>query len=119
MHRGTNKRIAPCNAASFNLVRACTEPFRFEIRKTPLSRFSDLASLNTTGADLLAFSPALRTLNTNGLQVGIKATARAIVRMRDVITELRRLAADFATLSHDFLKPPKLKKRVSDLLVSV
>ena len=119
MHRGLNKRIAPCNAASLNLVRAYTEPFRFEIRKTPLSRFSDLAGLDATGADLLAFRPALRTLDANRLQIWIKASARAIVRMRDVITELGRLAADFATLSHDFLKPPKLKKRVSDSLVSV
>jgi hypothetical protein len=69
-------------------------------------RFSDLASLDTTGANLHSFSPALRTLDANGLQVGIKATARAIVRVRNVIAELRRLAADVASFSHDFLEPP-------------
>jgi hypothetical protein len=76
-----------------------------------LGSFRDFARLDTTGADLHANCSALRALRTNGLQVWIEATARAIVRMRNIITELRRLAADFATFSHNFIPPGNEKAR--------
>ena len=41
--------------------------------------FGDLACFDATGADLHPLNSALRTLDANGLQVGIEATARAIV----------------------------------------
>jgi hypothetical protein len=44
----------------------------------------------------------LRTLNTDGLQIWVKAAAGAIIRMRNIITELRAFAADFASFSHDY-----------------
>jgi hypothetical protein len=65
-----------------------------------LSRLGDFACLDTTGANLQALNAALRALHAYGLQVGIKATPRAIVRVRDIITELRAFAADFASFSH-------------------
>jgi hypothetical protein len=69
----------------------------------PSSGFGDFACFDTTGTDLHANCSPLRALDANGLQVRIKATARAIIRMRNIITELGRLAADFATFSHYFL----------------
>jgi hypothetical protein len=76
-----------------------------------LGSFRDFARLDATGADLHANGSALRALNTNGLQVRIEATARAIVSMRNIIAELRRLAADFATFSHNLIPPGSEKAR--------
>jgi hypothetical protein len=70
-----------------------------------LGRFRDFACFDTTGADLHANRSALRALDAYGLQVRIEATARAIVRMRNIIAELGRLAADFATFSHNLIPP--------------
>jgi hypothetical protein len=42
-------------------------------------RFRDFARLDATGANLLALNTALRALNADGLQIRIKAAARAIV----------------------------------------
>lgn len=67
-----------------------------------LGSFGDLASLDTTGADLHALGSAFGKLHANGLQIGIKATRRAIVRVGDIITELWAFATDFATFSHNF-----------------
>jgi hypothetical protein len=67
-----------------------------------LSRLGDFACLDATGANLLAFDAALRTLDADGLQVGVKAAARAIIRVGNIITELRAFAANFASFSHDF-----------------
>lgn len=66
-----------------------------------LSRFGYFTGLDTTGADFLAFRPARRTLDANGLQIRIETTTGAIVRVRDIISELRAFAANFASLSHD------------------
>jgi hypothetical protein len=67
-------------------------------------RFRNFARLDATGANLLTLDAALRALNADGLQVWIKATARAIVSVRDIIAELRPFAADFTTFCHKFLK---------------
>jgi hypothetical protein len=67
-----------------------------------LSRFCDFARLDATGANLLALNAACGALHSNGLQVRIKATARAVVRVRNIIAELRAFAANFASFSHDF-----------------
>jgi len=72
-----------------------------------LSRFRYFAGLDATGANLLALDSALRTLDADGLQVGVKAAARAIVCVRDIVSELRAFAADFASFSHSCsLIPP-------------
>lgn len=68
----------------------------------PLCCFRDFASLDAARANLHAQCAALRTLHADGLQVRIKATASTIVRVRDIITKLRRLATDFATFCHDY-----------------
>jgi hypothetical protein len=65
-----------------------------------LRRFDDFVALNATGANLLAGVTALRQLHANGLQVGIKATARAVVSVRNVIAKLGAFATDIASFSH-------------------
>jgi hypothetical protein len=75
-----------------------------------LRRFGDLAGLDARGADLHADVAALRALDADGLKVGVEAAARAVVRVRDVIPELRPLAADFASFSHYFENLRTLKK---------
>jgi hypothetical protein len=66
-----------------------------------LSRFRDFAALDAGGADFHAHVPALRALHANFLQVGIETTPGAIVRVGDVVAELRPFAADFASFCHD------------------
>ena len=64
------------------------------------SGFGDFAGLDAGRAD---FHPARATfggLYANRLQIWIESTWGAIVRVRDIITELRALAADFTTFGH-------------------
>jgi hypothetical protein len=71
------------------------------MKSAGLSRFSDFARLDATGANLLALSAAFGPLHADRLQVGIKATARAVVRVGNIVAELRAFAANFASFSHD------------------
>jgi hypothetical protein len=84
--------------------RTCLVAIGFEklISCAGLSRLCDFARLDATGANLLALNAACGALHTNGLQVGIKATARAVVRVGNIVAELRAFAANFASFSHDF-----------------
>jgi hypothetical protein len=64
------------------------------------SGLGDFAGLDAGRAD---FHPARATrgrLYANRLQVRIEATWGAIIRVRDIIAELRSLAADFTTFGH-------------------
>ena len=63
----------------------------------------DFVAFDATGANLHADDPALRALGADFLQVGVETPAGAIVRVGDVVTELRAFAADFASFSHDCL----------------
>ena len=69
---------------------------------TSTSGASDLASLEAGGADVLALGRAADQ-GANALNVGIPATLRASVRMRDVVPEAGALTADIAGGSHDAL----------------
>lgn len=80
------------------------------MKGTASGRFRDLARLDATGANLHALRAALRTLNAYGLQIRIKAATRPIVCVRDIIAELRPLAADFTTFCHDCFNPQTLFK---------
>ena len=71
----------------------------------PLSGFGDFTGLDARGADFHPASATLRHLHADGLQIWIEASRRAIVRVRDIVAELRSLAADFATFSHLFQPP--------------
>lgn len=64
------------------------------------SCLGDFAGLDAGRADLHAARATLGRLHANRLQVWIEATRGAIVRVRDIIAELRALAADFTTFGH-------------------
>ena len=59
----------------------------------------DLAALDAGGADAHLAGAAL-DLCPNGTQIDIPPTARHVVRMRDVVTELRTFLADCTNLRH-------------------
>ena len=77
-----------------------------------LRSFRNFASFDTACADLHALNASLRALHANGLQVWIKATGSAIVRMRNIVAELRAFAADFASFCHFFIASEYRIKRV-------
>ena len=62
--------------------------------------FGDFAGLDAGRADLHPARATLGRFHANRLQVWIEATWGAIVRVRDIIAELRALAADFTTFGH-------------------
>jgi hypothetical protein len=83
--------------SSFLLHRSGLSRFR------RLRYFRDLVAFDATGANSHTHVAALRALDANFLQVGVETPAGAIVRVGDVITELRAFAADFASFCHDCL----------------
>jgi hypothetical protein len=73
-------------------------------RSKPTGRLAlyDLACFDAAGADANAFVAAWN-LCLNRAKIDIPATLGHVVRMRDLVSELRALTADFANLSHDKL----------------
>ncbi len=69
-----------------------------------LGCFGDFARLDATGADLHALRAAVWKLDAYGLQIRVEAARRPIIRMRDIFSELRAFATDFATFSHVFFE---------------
>src|SRR5580700_10674207 len=64
-------------------------------------RLGDLAALDAAGADADALGCAVDQ-GLDSLQIDVPAAARNVVRVRDVVTELRAFAANIAYLCHDF-----------------
>ena len=64
------------------------------------SGFGDFTGLDAGRADFHPPRATLGRLYANRLQVRIEATRGAIVRVRDIVAELRSLAADFTTFGH-------------------
>ena len=94
------------------MMNAEVKSFSIHHSSFPSRGFGNFASLDATGADLHALDASLRTLHADGLQVWIEATARPIVRVGNIIAELRAFAADFASFSHDYRVPPNIRKRI-------
>jgi len=67
----------------------------------------DLAALDAVSAGADALGGALDD-GVNGLEIRAPAAARYVVRVRDVVTELRAFAANVAYLCHD--PAPKFSK---------
>jgi hypothetical protein len=84
-------------------VIAITSAFIVPTSSLDLSCFRHFVAFNATGADFHAHVAALRALHADLLQVGVETPAGAIVRVGDVVTELRAFAADFASFCHDCL----------------
>jgi hypothetical protein len=64
--------------------------------------FRDFARLDAGCADFHPVRATLGLLHANRLQVRIKASLSAIVRVRDIVAELWSFTADFATFGHDY-----------------
>jgi hypothetical protein len=63
----------------------------------------DLACFDTAGADANALVPACN-LSLDRAEIDVPAALGHIVRMRNLVTELRTLTADCANLSHHELQ---------------
>jgi len=66
-----------------------------------LRRFENFAAFNTAGANFLPSIAAGGQLNTNRLQIRIKPAARFVVRVGNIVSELRTFAADIASFCHN------------------
>jgi hypothetical protein len=68
-----------------------------------LRSFDNFPGFQAAGAD---FDPFARAVDQRAhrLQIGIKAAARAVVCVGNVIAELRAFPADFTTMSHNYLR---------------
>jgi hypothetical protein len=64
-------------------------------------RFDDFAALEAAGADANTLANALH-LGVNRAQIDVPAPLANVVRVTDVISELRPFAADFTYLCHDY-----------------
>ena len=68
-----------------------------------LRGFRHFPPFDTGRADFHPLCAALGLLHANGLEIRIEAAAGTVIRVRYVVTELRPLAADFASFSHNYL----------------
>jgi len=67
--------------------------------REPLA-LEDFAGLDAGRANANALANTI-DLGLDRLQIWVPATARDVMRVRDVVTELRTFAADFTYLCHD------------------
>jgi hypothetical protein len=70
-----------------------------------LGGLHDFTGFDTSGTDADPLISAIH-FSLNRTKVDVPAALGDIMRVRDLITELRALAADFANLSHDKLQIP-------------
>ena len=63
----------------------------------------DFAALDAAGADANLFRSAFH-LGLDRAEIDVPAPLGDVVRVRDVVTELRAFAADIANLSHNSLQ---------------
>lgn len=63
-------------------------------------RLCDFAALDTAGTDA-NLARATANFGFDRAQVDVPAATADVVRVRDVVTELRPLAADFTDVCHD------------------
>jgi hypothetical protein len=75
--------------------------------------FDDLAGFDATSADANALVAAI-DFSLDRAKIYVPATLGHVVRMRDLVTELRAFAADFTYLCHDKLQIAKLFRRKRD-----
>jgi hypothetical protein len=64
-------------------------------------RLGDFAALDAAGANANALGSAVHQ-GFDSLEIHVPTAARYVVRVRDVVTELRAFAANIAYLCHDF-----------------
>ena len=64
------------------------------------SSLGDFARLDASCANFHSARATLRDLNANRLKIRIESSRSAVIRVRDIVAELRSLAADFTTFGH-------------------
>ena len=76
------------------------------------SGFGNFTGLDAGRADFHPARATLGRLYAYRLQVWIEATWGAIVRVRDIVAELRTLAADFTTFGHTVFATSVIETKV-------
>jgi hypothetical protein len=76
-------------------------------------RLDDLTGFDASSADANALVAAIN-FSLDRAKIYVPATLGHVVRMRDLVTELRAFAADFTYLCHDKLQIAKLFRRKRD-----
>jgi hypothetical protein len=81
----------------------------------PLSSFDNFPGFQTARANFDAFASTI-DLRADSLQVRIKAAAGPVIRVGNIVAELRAFAAKFTTISHNYLQnsPKALGLLVND-----
>jgi hypothetical protein len=65
--------------------------------------FDDFSGLDAAGADADTLATAIE-LGFDGLKVDVPTTAGGVVRVRDVVSELRAFAAEITFVCHNLLQ---------------
>jgi hypothetical protein len=73
----------------------------FKNRDKPMLRFGDFAAAQAAGANAQALVAAALHLGVDGPQIDVPAATLHVVRVADVVSELRLLAADCTNLCHE------------------
>jgi hypothetical protein len=76
---------------------------KLEWKMRTLSSFDNLAAFDTAGANFDALARAIDQ-RADSLQVRIKAAAGPVIRVGNIVAELRAFAAKFTTISHNYLQ---------------
>jgi hypothetical protein len=71
-----------------------------EIAGEGSSSLGDFARLDASCANFHSARATLRGLNANRLKIRIESSGSAVIRVRDIVAELRSFTADFATFGH-------------------
>jgi len=82
----------------------------FTDRRLPGACLDDLAGLQAAAANPQPLRPAIH-LRLHRVQIHIPAPLRNVVRMRNVVSKLRTLAANVANLCHVFLQKDESRSR--------
>jgi hypothetical protein len=90
-----------------NRCLGCTPGTGEYLAGIKLRGLGDFSGFNAAGTNFHPLGTTLRKLDTNRLQVWVEPPWRPIVRVRNIVSELRTFAADFATFSHDFYDTSK------------
>ena len=83
-----------------NLPKGASNLLLYEQR---LSCFGDFSGFDAVSANAHALVAALRSLNADGLKVGVETAFCAIVSVRDVVAKLWAFATYFTAFCHNCL----------------
>ncbi len=99
----TDQGLAACAIALIRCRLDSTRKGRERRNSAVQLSLDDFTGLDAAGADANALVPAWY-LSFNRTQIDVPAALRNVVRVRNLVTELRAFAAEFANLCHDKLQ---------------